>query len=225
MLKKVLMKQNDDPRVIFEQISTIKNRYTMATQQIEKEDLIAVVLDAANKNYQAILTCEQRVKGISVMLLDLLETAMNQHYCQIKGSKPSHNNDKEINLGAFTGMCYHCKKPGHRAHECPNKKGGGGGGGSKGGKFQKKCENCGKIGHKGADCWEKEENKDKRPSWLKNKTSTKVGAMAQDVGNKLEFMLCGMTFPQNQDLLLDPNVWIVDTAATVHTSAHKQGSI
>jgi hypothetical protein len=226
MLNKVSMKQNDDPRVIFEQISTIENRYTTGTQRIEKEDLIAVVLDAANKDYQAVLTCEQRVKGVSVTLLDL-ETAMNQHYRQIKGTKPSHDNDKEINLGAFAGMCYHCKKPGHRAHECPNKsKGGGGGGkngGGKGGKSHKKCDNCGKIGHNGADCWEKEENKDKRPKWMKNKTSTEVGATARDTGNHLEFLLCSITFPQNQDLLLDPNVWIADTAATVHTSAHKEG--
>ncbi len=79
MLNKVSMKPNDDPRVIFEQISTIENRYTTATQTIEKEDLIAVVLDAAAKDYQAVLTCEQRVRGQSVTLLDL-ETAMNQHY-------------------------------------------------------------------------------------------------------------------------------------------------
>jgi hypothetical protein len=52
------MKPNDDPRVILKKISTIENRYTTATQTIEKEDLIAVVLDAAAKDYQAVLTCE-----------------------------------------------------------------------------------------------------------------------------------------------------------------------
>jgi hypothetical protein len=31
------------------------------------------------------------------------------------------------------------------------------------------------------------------------------------------------SFSQNQDLLLDPNIWIADLAATVHTTAHKQG--
>jgi hypothetical protein len=58
MLNKVSMKPNDDPRVIFEQISTIQNRCTTAMQQIEKEDLIAVVLNAAAKDYQGVLTCE-----------------------------------------------------------------------------------------------------------------------------------------------------------------------
>jgi hypothetical protein len=73
------MKPNDDPRVMFEQISTIKNRYTTPTQTIEKEDLITVVLDAAAKEYQAVLTCEQRARGINITLLNL-EEAINQHY-------------------------------------------------------------------------------------------------------------------------------------------------
>ncbi len=108
------MKPNNDPRVIFEQISTIENRYTTATQRIDKEDLIAVVLDAASKDYKAILTCEQRMMGTAVTLQDL-ETAMNQHYRQIKGSKPSAETDKEISLSAFGGVCYECKQAGHRA--------------------------------------------------------------------------------------------------------------
>jgi hypothetical protein len=59
MVNKVTMKPNDDPRVIFEQLSTIENRHTTATQQIEKEDLIAVVLDSATKEYQAVLIEER----------------------------------------------------------------------------------------------------------------------------------------------------------------------
>jgi hypothetical protein len=43
----------------------------------------------------------------------------------------------------------------------------------------------------------------------------------------VEFLCCGITskvsFLQSQDLLLDPNIWITDTGATVHTTAHKQG--
>jgi hypothetical protein len=71
-----------------------------------------VVLDAATKEYQAVLTCEQCARGISVTLLNL-EEAMNQHYRQIKGSKPTNDNDKELTLGAFGGICYHCKQAGH----------------------------------------------------------------------------------------------------------------
>jgi hypothetical protein len=62
---------------------------------------------------------------------------------------------------------------------------------------------------------------------MKDKKATgEVGAKATDGGSKVEFMLCGITkftFPPNQDLLKDPNIWIADSAATVHTTAHKQG--
>jgi hypothetical protein len=230
MLNKVLMKQNDDPRFIFEQISTIENRYTTAIQQIEKEDLIAVILNAAAKDYQAVLTCKQCVRGIHVMLLNL-ETAMNQHYRQIKGSKPINKNDKEILLSAFGGVCYKCKQPaGHnKVHECPKKSGNKGNyQHGKQGKFLKKCTNCGCTGHKESNWWEKVKNQGKRPKWFKDKGKGEVEAKATDSGSKVEFMLCGMnkfSFPQNQDILMDPNIGITDLAAMVHTTAHKQGSI
>jgi hypothetical protein len=37
---------------------------------------------------------------------------------------------------------------------------------------------------------------------------------------------CALTFPINDSkLLLDPNIWIADTAASVHMTAHQQGII
>jgi hypothetical protein len=79
-------------------VSTIENRDTIPPQTIEKEDLIAVVLDAVAKEYQAVLMCK---RGISVTLLNL-EEAMNQHYMQIKGSKSTNDNKKELTLSAFS---------------------------------------------------------------------------------------------------------------------------
>ena len=35
----------------------------------------------------------------------------------------------------------------------------------------------------------------------------------------------GLTFPTDQSFLSDPNVWIADTAATVHTTPHSQGAV
>ena len=32
-----------------------------------------------------------------------------------------------------------------------------------------------------------------------------------------------MTFPTDQAILMDPNVWIADTAATVHKTPHMDG--
>ena len=78
-----------------------------------------------------------------------------------------------------------------------------------------------KLGHKEADCWEKEENKSKRPTNYKVKDETSASAV--DGGSKVEFLLCGMTFPDDQAILTDPNVWIADTAATVHNTPHSLG--
>jgi hypothetical protein len=67
-LSAVKMKSNEDPATLFEQLSSIENRYNTSTKKIEEEDMIAVVLDAAPTEYQAILTAEQQIKGASVNL-------------------------------------------------------------------------------------------------------------------------------------------------------------
>jgi len=40
--------------------------------------------------------------------------------------------------------------------------------------------------------------------------------MQENCGNELAFM--GMVFPDNAQMLNDPNVWIGETGATVHTT-------
>lgn len=86
LLAKVSMKANQDPTSLFEQISAIQNRYNNASRKIDEEDLIAVILKAAPKDYQAVLTVEQRVKGDKLVLADL-ESAMHQHWRQTKANK------------------------------------------------------------------------------------------------------------------------------------------
>ena len=85
----------------------------------------------------------------------------------------------------------------------------------KSGKFTGKCNNCGKVGHREVDCWEKEGNKAKRPTGYRTAKDKEKGgekaASAVDGGNKTEFLLCGLTFPEETGLLTDPNVWIADT--------------
>jgi hypothetical protein len=45
-------------------------------------------------------------------------------------------------------------------------------------------------------------------------------------GNKIEYLVCALDFPRNDSkLLLDPNVWIAETAASVHMLAQQEGLI
>jgi hypothetical protein len=69
-LSAIRMKKNEDPTTLFEQISSIKNKFNMSTRHIEEEDLIAVVLDTAPQEYQSLLTTEQHIKGASITLSD-----------------------------------------------------------------------------------------------------------------------------------------------------------
>jgi hypothetical protein len=48
------------------------------------------------------------------------------------GDKQEANDDGEIALVAFQGVCFICNKKGHRAHECPSKKANGNGNGNNG---------------------------------------------------------------------------------------------
>jgi hypothetical protein len=118
MLGKVKMKKDDEPSIIFEQRSAIENRFNKPGQQIPDDDLIAVVLTAAPKEYVSILTAEQRSKGTALRLTDL-ESAMTQHWRQTSGTLSAAEEGNEVTLFGFNGMCYNCQKPGHRANEYP----------------------------------------------------------------------------------------------------------
>ena len=50
-------------------------------------------------------------------------------------------------------------------------------------------------------------------------------AAVVNTGNKVEYLLCNMDmcFPTSAEFLSDPNVWIADTAATVHLMPHSEG--
>jgi hypothetical protein len=84
MLSKVKMKKDEEPSILFEELSAIKNRFNKPGQQIPDDDLIAAVLMAAPKEYVSILTAEQWSKGIALRLTDL-ESAMTQHWRQTTG--------------------------------------------------------------------------------------------------------------------------------------------
>jgi Zinc knuckle len=122
-------------------------------------DLIAVELDIATHECQAVLTPKQSIKGDKLTLYDL-EVVMTQHFCQLYQGKVVRNDeDGEVLLTAVNGVCFYCGKRVHMANKCPNynsnnadKK-----------SVSKKCLNCNKKGHLAKDCLFNESNKDKRP--------------------------------------------------------------
>jgi hypothetical protein len=201
-------------------------------------------------------------------------------------------------LSAFGGTCYNCQEKGHRANQCPKKDGPNIGhhntSGNTRGKFKGECNNCGKIVHKKFDCWQLEENNNKRPKDYRRGNAEhgnaaisggdgdedtdaeflmcaveyeEEGAKDEDIATldeeyeynedeKFDFVseneeeeyegsfmsfedvdyplpdedlseiaLCAIKFPNSMTLLLDPNVWIADTGATVHATPNSSAMI
>ena len=89
------------------------------------------------------------------------------------------------------------------------------------------CSNCGKFGHQTAVCWEREDNRNQRPNWYKTTNERakenyeERGASAID-GNNVELLLYSAG-AKEKHAVSDPNIWIADTAATVHMTPHKAG--
>jgi hypothetical protein len=73
-------------------------------------------------------------------------------------------------------------------------------------------------------CWLKPENAHLRSAGYRNQNESGNSAVDQDGnGKNIEILLCAMTFPTDPKILNDPNVWIADTAASVHMTPHKHG--
>jgi hypothetical protein len=50
-----------------------------------------------------------------------------------------------------------------------------------------------------------------------------TGAVANETGNEVAYLLMAMEFPTDQKFLDNSNVWIGDTGASVHMSPHRGG--
>jgi hypothetical protein len=75
-----------DTAEVFELLNSIQNRYLGLDHQIDKEDLIEVLLDIAPNRYQGIWTMERRSKGTDIALSDL-EQVMNKIHRQVDCKK------------------------------------------------------------------------------------------------------------------------------------------
>ena len=110
-------------------------------------------------------------KGEVATADDLIEGMCEKF--RISGSGCHNNDNASANETALTaagktprrirGRCYICDQEGHRAADCPEKRGQG----NNGKEFHGKCHECGRSGHKKADCWELAENAHKRPAGYK----------------------------------------------------------
>ena len=81
MLNQISMSRKEDPVMLFKQLSKIKNQFSAT---VHKANAIAIVMDAAPDEYQAILNAEQRAKGDDITLQDLAET-MDQQWRSLYG--------------------------------------------------------------------------------------------------------------------------------------------
>jgi hypothetical protein len=82
--------------------------------------------------------------------------------------------------------------------------------------------NCGKQGHHEENCWLKEENKSKRSQRYKISNEMANSTLNNNYWNaNVEYLLCALTIPTDSMFLLNPNIWITDTAASVHVTVDK----
>jgi predicted pyridoxine 5'-phosphate oxidase superfamily flavin-nucleotide-binding protein len=214
MLNKVSMKPNSNPAVIFEQISTIKNRYCNGTTRtIDDEDLIAVVLEALTKEYSSILQCEQRIRGTG-LTVDHLKETMKEYWRQIKGYKPDKDNDKEMQLSGFGGRANIASKPDTKHMNVQRRlvtetvK-------VTAAKVTAKADSkesatiaVGKA-TKLTTAGRKKRTKKSGQSGIREKAASKVGAAATDASKSVKFALTAhkkFLFPETAELLKDKNV-------------------
>jgi hypothetical protein len=110
-------------------------------------------------------------------------------------------------LSAFGGTCYNCQEKGHISNQCPKKDGPNNGyrniSGNTRGKFKEECNNCGKIGHKKSDCWQLEENKNKRPKDYHRgndeRGNAAIGSGTGDEDSDANFIMCAVGYYEEEN--------------------------
>ncbi len=70
-LNKISMKDSQDPRILFDQIATIKNQARSSQLAIAEEDLIAIVLNKVPIQFARVLATQQNIQGTNLTLSHL----------------------------------------------------------------------------------------------------------------------------------------------------------
>jgi hypothetical protein len=156
---------------------------------------------------------------------------MNDLYRTLGPRRSKDNDVKEVSLaataGKLRGICRNCKKPGHQARDCRFKKGSSSKNEDQKNKNLRPCRQCGKkhLDHK---CWELRQNAKYRPKNWTSRKGAKSANIAHDgeLGPKFELLSSNIDEVSHlHDMLTQPDIWIGDTAATVHMSPHEHGMI
>jgi hypothetical protein len=121
MMNNIKMKKSADPVELFNQISAVKVRYERPGNAIDENEFIAIVISVAPQTYQGVLTSEQMRQGDSLRLSHLVVVMDMQWWASMGGAK-DNDDEGEIALITFSGMCYNCNQSEHRAFEGPQKK-------------------------------------------------------------------------------------------------------
>jgi hypothetical protein len=80
-LSRIKMKKGMDRSLLFERLTSIQNQYLGPEKRLDKEELIAIILDVATEEYRATLTIERKIKEYFSAIEDL-ERVMTEEYRQ-----------------------------------------------------------------------------------------------------------------------------------------------
>lgn len=248
-LAAVRMAKKQDPNELIDELEGIQARYRMLGEDVPDKVLVARALVVAPELYNAALIGEKRSKGTNLDL-DSVRDCMTDLYTVTYGAaatrahgKSDSEDNKEVSLmqtqgGGFKGQCFLCKKRGHKASQCPNKKAKGNPPKQEETKESKKsvtCTFCGKQGHEEDKCWLKPGNK--VPAHAVKLLQKQVQAANVGKSNDKEVQLCQVVeqvvphllelqlqhFPGTLALLNDPNVFVADSGSSSHSTGHSIG--
>jgi hypothetical protein len=145
---------------------------------------------------------------------------------------PSRSNDddvKEVSLaataGKLRGICRNCKMPGHMARDCRVKKDSSSKDEEQNYINLRPCRHCGGK-HLDHRCWELPQNAEYRPRNWKTKMGLETANVPCDheADPRIELLLSSVDETSlQQNVHLKSNIWIADTAATMHMTPYEDG--